>query len=124
MTVRYTKDHEWIRVEGNLGTVGISGHAQEQLGDIVYVELPEVGREVKKGEQFAVVESVKAASEVYAPASGRIVEVNGELPEKPELVNQDAEGAGWFARIELADPAELDDLMDADAYRRFLETLD
>lgn len=124
MTVRFTKDHEWIRVEGNLGTVGISEHAQEQLGDIVYVELPEVGREVKKGEQFAVVESVKAASEVYAPASGRIVEVNGELPEKPELVNQDAEGAGWFARIELADPAELDDLMDADAYRRFLETLD
>ncbi len=124
MTVRYTKDHEWIRVEGNLGTVGISEHAQEQLGDIVYVELPEVGREVKKGEQFAVVESVKAASEVYAPASGRIVEVNGELSEKPELVNQDAEGAGWFARIELADPAELDDLMDADAYRRFLETLD
>jgi len=123
VTVRYTKDHEWIRVENGIGTVGISEHAQEQLGDIVYVELPDVGREVKKGEQFAVVESVKAASEVYAPASGRIVEVNGELPEKPELVNQDAEGAGWFARIELADASELDDLMDAEAYRSFLETL-
>jgi glycine cleavage system H protein len=121
VTVRYTKDHEWIRVENGIGTVGISEHAQEQLGDIVYVELPEVGREVKKGEQFAVVESVKAASEVYAPASGRIVEVNGELPEKPELVNQDAEGVGWFAR--LADASELDDLMDAEAYRSFLETL-
>lgn len=124
MTVRYTREHEWIRVEGNVGTVGISNHAQEQLGDIVYVELPEVGRDVKKGEQAAVVESVKAASEVYAPASGRVVEVNGELADRPELVNQDAEGAGWFFRLELADPSELDDLMDADAYRAFLETLD
>lgn len=123
MTLRYTKDHEWIRVENGIGTLGISDHAQQQLGDIVYVELPEVGREVKQGEQLAVVESVKAASEVYAPASGRVVEVNTALIEKPELVNQDPEGQGWFARIELADPTELDQLMDAESYRDFLETL-
>jgi glycine cleavage system H protein len=123
VTLRYTKDHEWIRVENGIGTLGISDHAQQQLGDIVYVELPEVGREVKQGEQLAVVESVKAASEVYAPASGRVVEVNTALIEKPELVNQDPEGQGWFARIELADPSELDQLMDAESYRDFLETL-
>lgn len=123
MTLRYTKDHEWIRVENGIGTVGISDHAQQQLGDIVFVELPEVGREVKQGEQFAVVESVKAASEVYAPVSGRVVEVNQELSEKPELVNQDPEGQGWFARIELGDPTELEQLLDAESYREFLKTL-
>ena len=123
MTVRYTKDHEWIRVENGIGTIGISHHAQEQLGDIVYVELPEIGRDVRKGEAFAVVESVKAASEVYAPASGRVVEVNSALIDKPELVNQDPEGAGWFVRIALADPAEIDALMNAEAYQNFLASL-
>lgn len=124
MSVFYTKDHEWIRVEGKIGTVGISRHAQEQLGDIVFVELPEPGTEVKKGQQAAVVESVKAASEVYAPVSGKVIEANGELAERPELVNEDAEGAGWFFKLELADPSELDGLMDADAYARYLESLD
>lgn len=123
MTVRYTEEHEWILAEGTTGTVGITHHAQQQLGDIVYVELPEVGRRVAKGEAVAVVESVKAASEVYAPASGRVIAVNGELAEHPELVNRDPEGAGWFFRLELADPSELDGLMDADAYRAFLATL-
>ncbi|GBD44430.1 Glycine cleavage system H protein [bacterium HR40] len=123
MTVRYTEEHEWILAEGTTGTVGITHHAQQQLGDIVYVELPEVGRRVAKGEAVAVVESVKAASEVYAPASGRVIAVNGELAEHPELVNRDPEGAGWFFRLELADPSELEGLMDADAYRAFLATL-
>lgn len=122
MTVRYTEEHEWILAEGTTGTVGITHHAQQQLGDIVYVELPEVGRRVAKGEAVAVVESVKAASEVYAPASGRVIAVNGELAEHPELVNRDPEGAGWFFRLELADPSELEGLMDADAYRAFLAT--
>lgn len=122
--VRFTREHEWIRVEDGIGTVGITDYAQRQLGDVVYVELPEVGREVKKGEAAAVVESVKAASEVYAPVSGKVVEVNGELPDKPELVNQDPEGAGWFFRIEIADPSELDSLMDREAYDAYVATLE
>ncbi len=124
MTLRYTRDHEWIRVEGSVGTVGISDYAQQQLGDVVFVELPEVGREVKKGEQAAVVESVKAASEVYAPVSGRVVEANARLGEEPELVNRDPEGEGWFFRLELADPAELETLMDEEAYRAYVAGLE
>lgn len=123
-TVRFTREHEWIRVEDGIGTVGITDYAQRQLGDVVYVELPEVGRELKKGEAAAVVESVKAASEVYAPVSGKVVEVNGELPDRPELVNQDPEGAGWFFKIEIADPSELDSLMDREAYDAYVATLE
>ncbi|MCX7631445.1 MAG: glycine cleavage system protein GcvH [Geminicoccaceae bacterium] len=123
MTTYYTKDHEWIRVEGSIGTVGVSEHAQEQLGDVVYVELPELGRNVKQGEQVAIVESVKAASEVYSPVSGKIVETNQELTDNPALVNEDAEGRAWFFRIELADESELASLMTADGYRDYLATL-
>lgn len=123
MTIYYTKDHEWIRVEGRIGTVGVSQHAQEQLGDVVYVELPELGRAVKAGEQVAVVESVKAASEVYSPVSGTVTDRNEALVANPALVNEDAEGAAWFFRLELADPAELDALMNAVAYRDYLSTL-
>ncbi len=123
MTTYYTKDHEWIRVEGSIGTVGVSEHAQEQLGDVVYVELPELGRNVKKGEQVAIVESVKAASEVYSPVSGKVIETNQRLTENPALVNEDAEGGAWFFRIELNDQSELANLMTADAYRDYLATL-
>lgn len=123
MTTYYTKDHEWIRVEGSIGTVGVSEHAQEQLGDVVYVELPELGRAVKQGEQVAIVESVKAASEVYSPVSGKIIETNQLLTENPALVNEDAEGRAWFFRIELADESELASLMTADGYRDHLAKL-
>lgn len=123
MAVYYTRDHEWIRVEGSLGTVGISEHAQEQLGDVVYVELPEPGRVVKAHEQVAVVESVKAASEVYSPVSGTVVAANRALADNPALVNEDAEGAAWFYRMEIADPAELEALMTPEAYEAYLATL-
>ena len=123
MTTRFSRDHEWIRVEGGIGTVGITNYAQEQLGDVVYVELPEIGQRVARGEQAATVESVKAASEVYAPVSGEIVEVNGELADKPELVNEDPEGRGWFFRIRLDDAAELEELMDRAAYEAYVATL-
>ncbi len=123
MTTYYTEEHEWIRVEGDQATVGISDHAQDQLGDIVFVELPEVGKKLAKGEQAAVVESVKAASEVYAPVSGEVTEVNGALEDKPELINQDAEGEGWFFKMKLADPGELEGLMDRDAYEKYVESL-
>jgi glycine cleavage system H protein len=122
-SVYYSKDHEWVRVEGDTVTVGISEHAQGQLGDVVFVELPEPGRAVSKGEQAAVVESVKAASEVYAPVSGEVVERNDALAEKPAMVNEDAEGGAWFFRLRLSDPGELDGLMDRKAYEAFLETL-
>lgn len=115
-TVRYSKQHEWIRVEGDQGVIGISDHAQQQLGDIVFVDLPEVGRHVTRGDEAAVVESVKAASEVYAPVDGEIIAVNAALTDDPATVNGDAEGAGWFFRIRLSDPAQVDDLMDATAY--------
>lgn len=117
MTVKYTEDHEWIKVENGVGTVGITDHAQEQLGDVVFVELPEIGQTVAKGDQSGVVESVKAASEIYAPVAGEIVEVNGVLVDAPQTVNGDPTGAGWFYRIRLSDPAELDGLMDEAAYR-------
>jgi glycine cleavage system H protein len=121
--LKYTREHEWCRVKGNRAVIGITDHAQDQLGDIVYVELPEVGRVVARGEGFAAVESVKAASDVYAPVSGEVVAVNAALAGAPETVNADAQGAGWFARLRLADPSELDGLMDADAYRAFCEGL-
>lgn len=122
-SVRYTKDHEYIRLDGAVAVVGISDYAQSQLGDVVFVELPDIGKTVEKGKEAAVVESVKAASEVYAPLSGEVVEVNAELEGNPGLVNTDAEGQGWFLKLKLADPSELDALMDADAYKAFLETL-
>lgn len=118
-TTRYTKDHEWIRIDGNEAVVGITDFAQEQLGDVVYVELPEIGRKVEKGEEAGVVESVKAASEVYAPASGEVVAVNAALADDPARVNKDAIGAGWFFKLKLADPQELDALMDEAAYKEF-----
>jgi glycine cleavage system H protein len=120
--IRYSKEHEWVRVDGDVATIGISEHAQQQLGDVVFVELPEVGREVAQKTAMAVVESVKAASDVYAPISGKVVEVNEALNDDPALVNGDAEGAGWFCKLEIAKPAELDGLMDADAYRTFVDS--
>lgn len=120
MTIeRFTKDHEWIRVDGDIGTVGITHHAQDQLGDVVFVELPEVGRKVAKGEALAVVESVKAASDLYAPVAGEVTEVNAALSDQPGLVNEDAEGGAWFFKLELADKAELGGLMDRPAYDAF-----
>ena len=118
---RFTEDHEYIRVDGDIGTVGITVHAQEQLGDVVFVELPEVGRTVKQKESTAVVESVKAASEVYAPVSGEVVEVNTELTANPALVNEDAEGKAWFFKLRIADSSELSGLMDRAAYEEFLK---
>ncbi|MEN3008895.1 glycine cleavage system protein GcvH [Pseudothermotoga sp.] len=117
--MRFTKTHEWVKVEGKIAIVGISNHAQEKLGDVVYVELPQVGKIVKKGEAFMSIESVKAASDVYAPVSGKIVEVNQKLSNQPELINKDAEGEGWLVKIEIVDLKELSDLLDDEAYRRF-----
>lgn len=116
MTMRYTEDHEYIRVEGKTGIVGISAYAQEQLGDVVFVELPEVGKTLKKGDEVAVVESVKAASEIYAPASGTVVEVNETLSDEPGLVNSDPTGGGWIFKIDISDESELGGLMDEAAY--------
>ncbi|PSJ37998.1 glycine cleavage system protein GcvH [Allosphingosinicella deserti] len=121
MTVYYTDEHEWISVEGDGATVGITDFAQGQLGDIVFVELPEAGRQVTKGGDAAVVESVKAASDVYAPVSGEVVEANQALGDDPSLVNTAPEGEGWFFKLRLSDPSELDGLMDAEAYRAFCE---
>jgi glycine cleavage system H protein len=118
---RFTKDHEWVRLDGDLVTVGISDYAQSQLGDVVYVELPEPGRRVERGKEAAVVESVKAASEVYAPVSGEVVEINSALAADPAKVNADPMGEGWFLKLRLADPSELDGLMDEAAYLRFVE---
>ena len=118
--LRYTKDHEWVRVDGDIAVVGISDYAQSQLGDVVYVELPEIGQRVAQGEQAAVVESVKAASEVYAPVSGEVVAVNDGLAADPATVNADPTGEGWFLKLRLDDPKELDALMDEEAYRRFV----
>jgi glycine cleavage system H protein len=120
---RYTKDHEWIRLDGEVATVGITEHAQEQLGDIVYVELPEIGRKVDKGGEAAVVESVKAASDVYSPASGEVVAVNQSLDGSPGAVNEEAEGKGWFFRLKLSNAGELDALMTAEQYKDYLATL-
>jgi glycine cleavage system H protein len=121
--MKFTKDHEWVRVEGDLAFVGISLYAAQALGDVVFVEVPEVGKTLKQGDAFAVVESVKAASDVYAPVSGEVVEVNTDLPNAPETINAVPEAGGWIARIKLADYAELDGLMDQAAYDAYLETL-
>ena len=123
MSLYFTKEHEWIRVEGDQATVGISDHAQEQLGDIVFAEVPEAGRQLSKGQEAAVVESVKAASDVYAPVSGEVTEGNQAVADDPALVNNDPEGAGWFFKLKLSDPGELDGLMDEAAYREFLGSL-
>ena len=113
---RYSKEHEWVKVSGQVATLGITDFAQSELGDIVYVELPEIGRAIVPGEVLGTIESVKAVSEVYAPVSGKIASVNTLLSDKPETINSDAHGAGWICTVELAKPAELDALMDADAY--------
>ena len=123
MTKYYTEEHEWIVVAGNVATLGITDYAQAQLGDVVFVEVPTVGRKVKKGEETAVVESVKAASEVYSPVTGTVVEANEPLANSPITVNEDPEGAGWFCRIEMSDPAELEVLMDEAAYKAFVDGL-
>ena len=123
MTLYFTKDHEWISVEGDSATVGITDYAQAQLGDVVFVEVPPAGTEVAKGKEAAVVESVKAASDVYAPVSGQVTEGNGALEADPALVNTSPEGEGWFFKLKLSDPAELQGLMDADAYKAFVESL-
>lgn len=123
MTTRYTKDHEYIRVEGDTGIVGITDYAQSQLGDVVYVELPEVGKAVSKGGEAAVVESVKAASEIYAPVSGEVVAVNGDLEGAPSTVNEDPSGKGWFLKLRVTDPSELDALMTEEQYREFVGSI-
>jgi glycine cleavage system H protein len=123
-TVRFTKDHEWIKVDGNLGTVGITDYAQHALGDVVFVEVPEAGRKVAKGDDAAVVESVKAASEVYSPVSGTVTEGNGALADSPALVNESPEDQAWFFKIELSNPAELDELMDRAAYDEYVGGLE
>ncbi len=118
--LKYTKEHEWIRVEGDTGRIGISHHAQQALGDVVFVELPKVGRQVKAMESIGVVESVKAVSDLYCPVSAEVVEVNTELESHPELVNKDCYGTGWMVVVKLANPKELDGLMDAAAYQAYL----
>ena len=119
---KFTTSHEWVRMDGDVATVGITDHAQTALGDVVFVDLPEVGREVGANEACAVVESVKAASDVYAPVAGRVVEANGRLSEDPDLVNRDPTGEGWFYKLEIADAAALDELMDEAGYQRFVES--
>jgi len=123
MSVYFTKDHEWIRVDGNNATVGISSHAQEQLGDIVFAETPQAGRSLRKGEEAAVVESVKAASDVYSPISGTVIEGNPALADDPAIINNDPEGAGWFFKLEVTNPSELEGLMNEAAYRDFVASL-
>ena len=123
MTLYYTKDHEWLRVEGDTATVGISNHAQEALGDIVFAEVPDSGKQLKKGDDAAVVESVKTASDVYAPASGEVIQGNGAIADDPSLINSDPEGNGWFFTMKLADASELDGLMDEGAYKSYCESL-
>ena len=121
--MRFTKDHEWVVVDGDVATIGITAYAAEQLGDVVFVEVPEAGKTVKAGDNLAVVESVKAASDVYAPISGEVFEGNAALGDAPETVNDQPEGSGWFAKIKLANPAEVEALMDRAAYEAFLGTL-
>jgi glycine cleavage system H protein len=121
--MRFTKDHEWVELSGDVATVGITAYAAEQLGDVVFVETPDVGKTVKAGDGFAVVESVKAASDVYAPISGEVVEANADLASAPETVNAAPEAGGWFAKVKVADASEVDALMDRAAYEAFLATL-
>jgi glycine cleavage system H protein len=121
--IRFTDQHEWVRLDGEIATIGISDYAQEQLGDVVFVELPEVGKELAVGDEAAVVESVKAASEVYTPVSGEVIDVNSDLEATPAGVNEDALGDGWFIKLRISDPSELDKLMDEAAYAEFVESL-
>ncbi|MBX3490509.1 MAG: glycine cleavage system protein GcvH [Parvibaculum sp.] len=121
--IRFTDQHEWVRVDGDIATIGITDYAQEQLGDVVYVELPEVGKTIEAGDEAAVVESVKAASEVYTPVSGEVIDVNGDIEATPAGVNEDAMGDGWFVKLRMSDPSELDKLMDESAYKEFVESL-
>jgi glycine cleavage system H protein len=123
MSLYFTKEHEWVRVDGDVATVGISNHAQEALGDIVFAEVPEAGKSLSKGDDAAVVESVKAASDVYAPVGGEVVEGNAALADDPSLINRDPEGEGWFFKLKLSDPEELSGLMDEGAYREWVSTL-
>lgn len=123
MTTYYSKDHEWVAVDGGVATVGITTYAQSQLGDVVYVELPDVGRTVSQGDDAAVVESVKAASEVYAPVSGEVVEVNSKLSDNPANVNEDPEGSAWFMKLRISNEGELSELMDEAAYKAYVDTL-
>jgi glycine cleavage system H protein len=123
MTLYFTKEHEWIRVDGDVATVGISDHAQEALGDIVFAEVPEAGKSLSKGDDAAVVESVKAASDVYSPVGGEVIEGNSAIADDPALINRDPEGEGWFFKLKLADAAELNGLMDEAAYREWVKTL-
>ncbi len=123
MSRYFTEDHEWVDVDGDVGTVGISEYAQSQLGDIVFVEVPDEGRQLTKGDEAAVVESVKAASDVYAPVSGVVIEGNAALTDQPDLVNSDADGDGWFFKLTIADASELDDLMDEAKYADFVANL-
>lgn len=121
--IKYTEDHEWVRIDGDVATVGITEYAQEQLGDIVFIDLPETGAEMAQGDDAAVIESVKAASDIYAPISGEIGEVNEALDAEPAIVNQDAQGEGWLFTLSVSDVGELDNLMDADAYQAFIAKL-
>ncbi len=123
MSLYFTREHEWIRVEGDTATVGISDHAQNALGDIVFAEVPQAGTRLSKGQEAGVVESVKAASDVYAPVSGEVIEGNAAVADEPALINQDAEGKGWFFKLKLENPGELEGLMDETAYREWLKTL-
>lgn len=124
MTTRYTKDHEWIRLEGDSATIGISEYAQAQLGDVVFVELPAIGKKLAKGDEAAIVESVKAASEIYAPVAGEVIAVNGALADAPGTVNTHPEGAGWFLKLKVANKVDFDTLMDGEAYAAFVETVE
>jgi glycine cleavage system H protein len=118
--LKYSKDHEWVKLEGNIATVGISFYAQEELGDIVYVDLPEIGKTVKQNDVLAVIESVKSASDVYSPISGKVIEVNEKLKEKPEIINEDPYQEGWIAKLEISNPNELDTLMNAEEYKKLI----
>jgi glycine cleavage system H protein len=117
---RYTKDHEWLRIDGDTAAVGITDFAQGELGDIVYVELPEAGKEVRRGDVLGTIESVKAVSEIFAPLSGSVIEANASLTDRPETVNSDPHGAGWYCKLRLADPAEVEELLDAGAYEQLI----
>lgn len=121
--IRFSKDHEWVKLDGDTATIGITVYAQEQLGDVVFVDLPAVGKKVEKGKEMAVVESVKAASEVFAPLTGEVLEVNAILSDAPATVNEDAMGKGWFAKLKIANKSELGDLMDEAAYKKYIEGL-
>jgi glycine cleavage system H protein len=123
MTIRYTKEHEWVRTEGDEAVIGISDYAQSQLGEIVFVELPDTGSQLNKGDQACVIESVKAASEIYAPVSGEVTETNGDLEAEPAKVNEDSTGAGWLFKVRLSEPSELDELMEDADYKGYVEEL-